>query len=213
MKHSLAVTFFAICACAPLALAQKWEVGAGVGGDFYTSQTISNPSGSADASLSKGFAVSAWLANNTSQTLGGEMRYDFEKSDLHLSGQGTSASFGAHTQAFHYDFLFHMAPPEAPVRPFFAAGGGVKLYSGTGTENEFQPLQSAAFLTKTSQVEGLISIGGGLKWTVGQSSQLRLEVHDYLTPFPKNVIAPAAGSKVGGWLQDFVVSVGLSFGV
>jgi len=205
MKQFLAVTFFAVCACAPLAFAQKWEVGAGVGGDFYTSQTISNPLGNADASLAKGFAVSAWLANNTSQSLGGEMRYDFEKSDLKLSGQGTSASFGAHTQAFHYDFLFHMAPP--------AAGGGVKLYSGTGTESEVQPLSSAAFLTKTSQIEGLISIGGGLKWTVGQSSQLRLEVHDYLTPFPKNVIAPAAGSKVGGWLQDFVVSVGISFGV
>jgi hypothetical protein len=76
-----------------------------------------------------------------------------------------------------------------------------------------QPLSSAAFLTKTNQIEGLISVGGGLKWTVGQNSLLRLEVHDYLTPFPKNVIAPAAGSKVGGWLQDFVVSVGFSFGV
>jgi hypothetical protein len=213
MKHFLAVTFLAACACAPLALAQKWEVGGAVGGDFYTSQIVSNPLGNADASLAKGFAVSAWLANNTGQTLGGEMRYDFEKSDLKLSGQGTSASFGAHTQAFHYDFLFHMAPPEAPVRPFIVAGGGVKLYSGTGTESEVQPLSSAAFLTKTSQVEGLISVGGGLKWAVGQNTQLRLEVHDYLTPFPKNVIAPAAGSKVGGWLQDFVVSVGLSFGV
>jgi hypothetical protein len=213
MKQFLIVTFFTVCACAPLALAQKWEIGAGVGGDFYTSQTVSNPLGNADASLAKGVAVSGWLGNNTGQVLGGEMRYDFEKADLKLSGQGTSASFGGHTQAFHYDFLFHLAPPEAAVRPFVAAGGGVKVYSGTGTESEVQPLSSAAFLTKTNQIEGLISVGGGLKWTVGQNSLLRLEVHDYLTPFPKNVIAPAAGSKVGGWLQDFVVSVGFSFGV
>jgi hypothetical protein len=213
MKHFLAVTCFAICACAPAALAQKWEVGAGVGGDFYTSQTVSNPLGKVDASLGKGLAVSAWLGNNTGNVLGGELRYDYEKSDLKLSGNGTSTSFGGRTQAFHYDFLFHLAPPEAPVRPYIAAGGGVKLYSGTGHEVEVQPLSDVAFLTKTNQVEGLISIGGGVKWTVGNNALLRLEVHDYITPFPKNVIAPAVGSKVGGLLQDFVVSVGLSFGI
>src|SRR5215468_11059859 len=104
MKHFLAATLFAACACAPSLLAQKWEVGVGAGGDFYTSQTVSNPIGNADASLGKGFAVSGWLGNNTGKVLGGELRYDFEKSNLKLSGNGTSASFGAHTQAFHYDF-------------------------------------------------------------------------------------------------------------
>jgi len=213
MKHFLAVTFITACACAPSALAQKWEIGAGVGGDFYTSQTVSNPLGNADASLSKGVAFSAWLGNNTGNVLGGELRYDFEKADLNLSGSGTNASFGAHTQAFHYDFLFHFAPPESPVRPFVSAGGGVKVFSGTGTEAEVQPLSTVAFLTKTSQIEGLISVGGGLKWTVGHSASLRLEVHDYISPFPKNVIALAAGSKVSGLLQDFVASVGVSFGI
>jgi len=212
MKHFLAVTFVAFCACAPSVLAQKWEIGAGVGGDFYTSQTVSNPVGNANASLAKGVALSAWLGNNTGHVLGGELRYDYEKADLKLSGNGASANFGAHTQAFHYDFLFHLAPPESPVRPFVAAGGGVKVYTGSGTESEVQPLSNIGFLTKTSEVKGLISVGAGLKWTVGHNTLLRLEVHDYLTPFPKNVIAPADGSKVGGWLQDFVVMAGLSFG-
>jgi hypothetical protein len=36
-------------------------------------------------------------------------------------------------------------------------------------------------------------------------------VHDYLTPFPSKLIAPISGSSVGGWLQDFVVSAGISF--
>jgi hypothetical protein len=36
-------------------------------------------------------------------------------------------------------------------------------------------------------------------------------VHDFLTPFPKQVITPAANAKVGGWLQDFVPMAGLGF--
>jgi hypothetical protein len=50
-----------------------------------------------------------------------------------------------------------------------------------------------------------------VKFSLSPAVQLRLEAHDFLTPFPKNVIAPAQGSTVGGWLQDFVVMAGLSF--
>jgi hypothetical protein len=57
----------------------------------------------------------------------------------------------------------------------------------------------------------MVSVGGGVKFAVTSAIQLRLDVHDYLTPFPKSVIAPAQGSKVGGWLSDFVAMAGLSF--
>jgi len=52
-----------------------------------------------------------------------------------------------------------------------------------------------------------------LKVSLSKSTMLRLEAHDYLSPFPTSVIAPGLGSKIGGWLQDFVVSAGLSFGL
>ena len=211
MKHFVSVMFVALAASAPMAFAQRWEVGIAGGGNFYTSQTFKNAVGNADAGLANGFAVSAWLGNNTSNVVGGELRYDYERSDLKLSSGGTQVNFGAQTNAIHYDFLLHFAPSESPVRPFVAAGGGVKHYSGTGAEQAFQPLSNIALLTKTSQIEPLVSIGGGLKFNLAKSVHLRLEVHDYLTPFPKNVIAPAQGSKVGGWLSDFVVSAGLSF--
>ena len=84
-------------------------------------------------------------------------------------------------------------------------------FTGTGKEQVFQPLSNIALLTKTSEVKPLVSVGGGVKFSLSPSVQLRLEVHDFLTPFPKNVIAPAPGSTVGGWLQDFVVMAGLSF--
>jgi hypothetical protein len=50
-----------------------------------------------------------------------------------------------------------------------------------------------------------------LKFRLTSHFILRLDVHDYLTPFPKQVIAPALGAKVGGWLQDFVPMAGVSF--
>jgi hypothetical protein len=56
----------------------------------------------------------------------------------------------------------------------------------------------------------MASVGGGVKFNIAKSTTLRLEVHDYLTPFPSKLIAPVSGS-VGGWLQDIVVSAGISF--
>ena len=211
MKHFLSVTFVTLLATAPAALAQKWEVGVAGGGSFYTSQTFKNAITNADAGLSNGLGVSAWLGNNSNGTISGELRYDYEHSNLKLSSGGTNVNFGAMTNAIHYDFVLHFAPSESHIRPFLAAGAGVKLFSGTGKEQEVQPLSNIALLTKTSEMKPLVSVGGGVKVSLSPGVQLRLEAHDFLTPFPKSVIAPAQGSTIGGWLQDFVVMAGLSF--
>jgi hypothetical protein len=211
MKHFLPVTFLVVLAAAPTAFAQKWEVGVGGGGNFYTAQSFTNPIGNAEGKLANGFIVSGWLGNNSGRLLGGEVRYDYEQSNLKLSSGGTNVSFGAHTNAIHYDFLLHFASKEARVSPFLAAGAGVKIYTGTGKEQAFQPLSNIALLTKTNELKPMVSVGGGVKFAVTSAIQLRLDVHDYLTPFPKSVIAPAQGSKVGGWLSDFVAMAGLSF--
>jgi len=212
MKHFSHIAFYVALAAAPAAFAQKWEVGVGGGGAFYTSDTFTNPAGNASGKLANGFAVSGWLANNSGHFLGGELRYDYEQSDLKLSSGGTTVSFGAHTNAIHYDFVLPFAPKESNFTPYVAAGAGVKVYTGTGKEQAFQPLSNIALLTKTNQLEPMISVGGGVKFNVATNVQFRVEIHDYLTPFPKSVIAPASGSKVGGWLSDFVAMAGLSFG-
>jgi hypothetical protein len=197
-------------ALAPAALAQKWEVGGGAGGSFFTSETVTNPAGNANASLANGLAASFWVDNQGASRFGGEFRYDYENSGLTLSSNGTNVNFGADTHAVHYDLVMHFASTEARIRPFVAAGGGVKLYRGIGKEEAYQPLSNVALLTKTNQVEALVSVGGGIKVALSPTWLLRFEVHDYLTPFPSNLIAPAQGSKVGGWLQDFVAMVGIS---
>lgn len=211
MKHFVFLAFFTMLACAPSMFGQKWEVGGGVGASFYTSQDYKNALNAAKAGLSDGLVASFWLENNSSSLLGGELRYDYENTNLKLSSGSTNASFGADTHAIHYDFQLHFTPRGSHVRPFVAAGGGVKLYRGTGQEAAFQPLSNLALLTKANEITGLISVGAGIKLSLAHALQLRLEVHDFLTPFPKKVIAPAQGSKVNGWLQDFVALAGISF--
>ncbi|MBV9771651.1 MAG: outer membrane beta-barrel protein [Bryobacterales bacterium] len=213
MKHFSLLLFLTIAAVAtPQVFAQKWEVGFGAGGSFLTSQTITNPLGNADATRDPGLALSAWLDNNIGNGLfGGELRYDHENGDLKLSSNGASTTFASQSNAVHYDFLFNFASSESPIRPFVAAGGGVKWYTGTGAEQVYQPLSDVAVFSDVRDVKALVSVGAGLKFNIAKSTLLRLEVHDYLTPFPNKLIAPVAGSSVGGWLQDFVVSAGLSF--
>jgi opacity protein-like surface antigen len=212
MKHFLSLTFLAIAVATPAAFAQKWEVGFGAGGSFLTSETIDSPAGNASATRNPGLALSAWLDNTIGSGLfGGELRYDHENGDLKLSSDGTSTTFASQSNAIHYDFTYNFTSSESVVRPFIAAGGGVKWYSGTGTEQVYQPLSDIAVFSDVRDMRPLVSVGAGVKFNIAKSTLLRLEVHDYLTPFPSTLIAPTSGSSVSGWLQDIVVSAGVSF--
>jgi len=142
---------------------------------------------------------------------GGEFRYTFRDGDLRLKTGGQEASMEGRSHALHYDVLIHAAPKEAKIRPFGAVGAGIKVYQGIGKEASFQPLSSFALLTKTDQVEPLISFGGGVKFLVSSHAQVRLDVRDYVTPTPDRLFAPRAGGKIQGWLHDFVPLVGVSF--
>lgn len=209
LAQILAVCF--AVALAPAAIGQKWEFGGGVGGGFYTSQDVTAPGGSASAKIQTNLAGGAWLGSNGQGHWGGEVRYDYQRGDLSLNSGGTSASFGAETHTLHYDVLWHATPNGSRIRPFVAAGAGVKVYRGTGNEVVYQPLSNFALLTKGQDVTPLVSVGAGVKMQLASHVQLRLDVHDFLSPFPKQVIAPNQGAKVGGWLQDFVPMVSLLY--
>ena len=200
-----------VAALAPAAMAQRWEVGGGAGGGFYTSQDVSLSGSSVSAKIDSNVSGSAWLGNNGSNRWGGELRGDFQLGDLSLNGAGSSASFAARSYAFHYDVLWHFTPNGSKVRPFVALGAGIKIYQGTGAPAAFQPLSQFALLTRAQDLTPLISAGAGVKVQIAPHVQLRLEVHDYATTFPKQVITPNSGAKVGGWLMDFVPSVGISY--
>ena len=74
-----------------------------------------------------------------------------------------------------------------------------------------QPLSQHALLTQGDELQGLLSLGAGVKWQIAPSVQLRLEVHDYITRFPKELIAPNVGSTVPGILQNIVPMLAIAY--
>lgn len=193
------------------AFAQKYELGLHGGISLYDKKTVTNPRGNADAGFNTGYVAGVTLGQNMYNLVGGEIRYTYFNNEMKLESGGSKATFGAQAHAIHYDFLLHGTGVDSAVRPYVAVGGGVKIFQGTGTEQAFQPLNTVALLTKTTDTKGLLSFGGGVKARIGKKSWLRLDVHDYMTPFPKNVITPAANSTVSGWLNNIVVSGGIAF--
>src|SRR5271165_5341698 len=143
-------------AAIPQAWAQKWEFGGGVGGGFYTSQDVTEPGASASAKIQSGISGSVWFANNNPGKWGGEVRYDYQAGDLQLSSSGTQVTFGADTQAVHFDLLYHFSKLEAKIRPFVAVGAGVKIYRGTGTQVVYQPLSNLALLSQDQDLTPLV---------------------------------------------------------
>jgi hypothetical protein len=196
---------------APGALAQKWEFGGGIGGSFYPSRDVSNGSTSASAGIRTSIASGVWLGQNASGKWGGEIRYDYQQGDLSLERGSTAATLTAQSHAVHYDVLWHATPRGSKVRPFLAAGAGFKVYRATGQPGVVQPLSQYALLTQGKELKALLSLGAGVKWEIAPSLQLRLEVHDYITPFPKELIAPNVGSKTPGILQNIVPMLAIAY--
>ncbi|MEI9811247.1 MAG: hypothetical protein WDO18_00605 [Acidobacteriota bacterium] len=111
----------------------------------------------------------------------------------------------------HYDFQWHASDMGSKSRPYLAFGGGVKVYRGVGEEANTQPLSRFILLTKTQELQGMISIGAGIKTKINNHWQFRLDVHDYITRFPKEVMQPNLGAQVGGWLHNIVPMAGLTW--
>jgi hypothetical protein len=187
----------------------KWEIGGLGGGSFYNSASVSSPAGNGDAGIKNGVAAGAYFGSDMYRHLGGELRYEFLPGDLKVSSGGTEATFSGLAHAIHYDFLYHFTPTGSRIRPFVSGGGGVKIYQGTAKATITQPLSGLALLTNTHETKGLGVFGGGVKAKVTGHVVLRFEVQDFLTPFPRQVIAPAPGAKISGLLNDIVFMAGL----
>jgi hypothetical protein len=190
--------------------AQEWELGGAGGYGFYRNQDVTSGNVTGKAGFNKGFAFSAVGGHNAFRYLSGEMRYVYRDSDLRVTSGGQKVDFSGDAQIVHYDALIHPPAEDWRIQPFFAFGGGIKVFRGTGQETEFQPLDQLAVLTKTDELKPLLSLGGGLKFRLGDHAVLRFDVRDYITPFPGNVVLPAPGAKLRGWLHDFVPMLGIS---
>ncbi len=193
--------------------AQVWELGGAAGAGFSGSPAITGPLGQASAGLAGGYAAGAALGQSMGRWAGGEIRYTYRPGDLRLSAGSQEALFKSVTHTIHYDFLLYAQPLEARVRPFVAAGGGIRVFRGAGEEHAYQPLQDIALLTRTQEYKPLVSFGGGVRVALSRRVFLRLEARDYLTRFPSKVITPAFGAEAPGWLHEIVPLIGVSFGI
>jgi hypothetical protein len=192
-------------------LAQMWEVGGAGGGSGALGLNATGAAGTATAGFQPGVAASFVVGQNLYTRLTGELRYTYLQDDLKLYSGGTEATFGAAAHAIHYDLLWHFGKGEGRVQPFVAAGGGMKLFEGTGAQQAYQPLSQFAYFTHAQQLEPMISAGGGIRMALKTNVVLRIEFRDYLTPFPGHVIAAAPGMHISGWVHDFVPLVGISY--
>ena len=210
MRASFAGFIGVLALAAPAVFAQNFEFGGLGGGSFhFTDKDIQGLRRSASAGFKSGFSAGFIVGHNMYDHIGGEFRYTFQRHNLKLAGSSLSTDFGGESHSIHYDFLIHATGRNAPVRPYIAFGGGAKVFRGTGQEVAVQPLGDVAILTKTNQIVGMASFGAGVKIALGRSAWIRVDVHDYLSPFPKEVITPVPPGSVGGWLNNIVPMVGI----
>lgn len=190
---------------------QYYEVGGMAGGGLLNTTTLTSAAGSATAGFKPGAAFGFLVGNQMYSRLSGEVRYMYQMSDLKLESGGNEAVFSGQTHLIYYDLIYQVSPRQSKVKLFAAGGGGVKVFRGTGAEAAYQPLSNFAYLTRTRQVEPMVSLGGGMKVPLNAHTFLRVEIRDFLSPFPDQVIAPAPHVSGGGWLHDLVPMVGLSY--
>lgn len=195
------------------AYAQRYEVGFHGGPSLYTAARVEGgrSAGTADAGFKSGIAAGMTVGHDMYDRLGGEIRYSFLRNDAQVKAGGQEAMSSAQSHALHYDLLLHFSSFRSRIRPYAAFGGGVKYYRGTGEPSAFQPLTNFAIPTRTNEVRPMVSFGGGVKIGVTDNISFRIDVHDFLTQFPAEVITPGPGASVGGWLHNIVPSAGIAF--
>jgi len=209
--RTMAIGVVLLAGLAVCAQAQQWEFGGLGGGAFLNHVTATAPSGSGTAGFQPGVVFGGFLGQNMSSHIGGEIRYEYFQSNLELKHNGASATFSGQAHAVHYDLLLHTHSKASSVQFYGAIGGGVKVFRGTGQEMSAQPLYQYGYFTKTQTIKPLFDVGGGVRFGIGKHVALRVEVRDFITGFPTQVLMPPAKVSYGSILHDIVPMVAVSY--
>src|SRR5690349_12913554 len=106
---------------------QSWEVGGSAGYGLHRDLNVSAGSATGKVGFDPGVAFGAVLGNQVNRWVAGEARYTYRSDDLKVSSGSTRFKAGAQSHALHYDVLLQATSRESAVRPFLAAGAGVKF--------------------------------------------------------------------------------------
>jgi hypothetical protein len=204
-------TILILAAAGASCFAQQWEVGGTAGAGFLPGVAVTSPVGAATAGIQTGLSAGAFVGQNLYPHISGEIHYSFQQSNLQLQSGGTTARFSGVAHEIYYDVVLHTNKKGSRTQYFAAIGGGMKIFRGTGTESAYQPLSQFAYLTKTQTLKPMADFGAGIRYQLTPRVILRTEFRDYITAFPKELITPAPGAKVGTLLHDFVPMVGIAY--
>jgi hypothetical protein len=210
MRLPLGGVFAALLFC-PVTMAQQWELGGSGGYGSYVNPTISGPAGQVQPAFVNRGVISVLFGENLYEHIGGEVRWLYQFGGPQLSGNGLVVGSTGYTNTVTYDVLFHTSNREANLRPFFAAGAGVKVFTGGQLRFVGQPLGTSAILASGTQIEPAISAGAGLKYRVARHVIIRLDFRTYFAPTPDRIFRPVGTAFIHGWNYEFVPLGGVSY--
>jgi hypothetical protein len=172
---------------------------------------MSNPPASAEIGFPSRATVGVVVGEDLYRHWGGEIRWLFQWGGPQIQANGTKTSISGFSNLVTYDFVIYPVRTESGLRPYLAAGAGVKAYTGRDFVSAVQqPGERLAFLRDTTEAEPAISVGGGVKYRFARHAVIRLDFRAYFTPSPDHVIRPVASSVVHGWLFELAPTVGVS---
>ncbi|MBI5087255.1 MAG: hypothetical protein HZB13_21975 [Acidobacteria bacterium] len=210
MRRSGAGVLLCAAICTSL-YAQRWEAG-GLGAfAMQPDAHVSKAGGEASVKFRSSAALGAFAGHNMYRLVGGEVRYMWRFGNGEISSGAVKHEFGAHQQLVTYDILVHTAPRERKVRPYVAAGGGVKWVTGTGNPAAFPPLMSFGAFTAGTEAVPVADAAFGVKVKTGGKGMARIEVRDVMSAMPSTVFTAAPGAKLSGWMHDVMVVAGLGW--
>jgi opacity protein-like surface antigen len=189
----------------------QWEAGAVAGYGWYRDGTIFGPGISAAAGVRDRYVAGVTLSEQPHDYLAGEFRYLFHDGDAFLEAGGVRSNIQTLSHTLTYELLVYLRPGEARVLPFLAGGGGVKGYIVSGPAPVPQPVSRIGTLETNDVWKLVFSMGGGVKFRLRRHLSARVEFRDYLTTFPRTLIAPAANNTARGIFQQFTPMFGLSY--
>lgn len=134
----------------------------GVGSSFSTDQGIENTVG-----LDDGLGVGLRVGWRFSDRVTGELAVTSFPTEIVVRGGQFTVGFDADVTMTEGTFLYHLGDPQAPIRPFLAAGGGAVSYAGS-------------FRTEW---DGMWNVGGGVRLELGDLVDLRFDLRDYMSSF------------------------------
>jgi len=148
---------------------------------------------SSDVSLADGFHFGFRGGFNSSDHLGYEMGYMYNRTSLQFNNPAGTPSEGMAYHQVAFNALYYITGPDAKFRPFATAGIGFTNYAEPGT--------SAAY--GGGSTEFALNYGGGVKYRLTPRLGLRVDVRQSTTPKPFGL--PLAS----GWLRETELSAGV----